>query len=227
MNNPLIIWRHSHSTTLFQAAASILLCLLLALSVTTGAIAQSAPQTILVVGDSLSAEYGLPRGTGWVALMQARVQQRAPDTQVINASISGDTSAGGKARLPAALQQHHPSIVIIELGANDALRGLSLDATAANLESMVEMSQAAGAKVLLLGVQVPPNYGRNYTEQFAQMYVRIAQEKNTALVPFFLKGIADVADSEQYFQRDRTHPNQSAHPIILENVWPEFEKMLN
>lgn len=214
--------RHFLTRTAFALAMSILP----ALSTTLAYAAQNNPQTILIVGDSLSAEYGLQRGTGWVTLMQNRLQQTHPQISVINASISGDTLAGGRARLAAALEQHKPTLVIIELGGNDALRGLSLPTSQTHLQAMVSMSQQTGAHVLLLGVQIPPNYGRAYAEKFAQMFAQIAQKNNTALVPFLLKGIADVPESEKYFQRDRTHPNESAQPLILENVWPEIEKWL-
>lgn len=185
------------------------------------------PQTILVLGDSLSAEYGLQRGTGWVALLEKKLLENGMNhIQIANASISGDTTAGGNARLEAALAQHEPSLVILELGANDALRGLSLAASKANLQAMINASQAAGAKVLLLGIQVPPNYGKAYMEQFAQMYIDLAQDNQIDLVPFFLANVADSPDAQEYFQRDRTHPNEVAQPILLANIWAVLEKMI-
>lgn len=185
-------------------------------------------QTILVVGDSISAEYGLERGMGWVALLQEQLQKNGfEQTRVINASISGDTTAGGRARLPSALKKNYPTLVIIELGANDALRGLPLTQSHDNLKAMVEMSQAAGADVLLLGMQVPPNYGASYTKQFAQIYESIAAESDIALVPLFLAGIADIADANLYFQHDRIHPNEKAQPIMLQNVWPQIKTHIN
>jgi acyl-CoA thioesterase-1 len=181
---------------------------------------------ILVLGDSLSAEYGLPRGTGWVALLEKKLMVEKFSATVINASISGDTTSGGRSRLPALLAQHHPRLVVIELGANDALRGLPLGMTQDNLVSMVQLTQKAGAKVLLLGMQMPPNYGRDYAQRFADMFSELARRHKAALVPFFLKGVADVPDSQRWFQADRIHPIESAHPLLLANVWPELKKGL-
>ncbi len=186
---------------------------------------QTAP-TILVLGDSLSAEYGLRRGTGWVALLEKKLAAEKIRATVINASISGDTTAGGRARLPALLEAHHPSLVVIELGANDALRGSPLSLTQDNLTTMTQDAQKAGAKVLLLGMQVPPNYGRDYSARFARLYVDVANASKAGLVPFMLKGIADVPDSLKWFQSDRTHPVEAAHPLILGNIWPELKKEL-
>ena len=182
--------------------------------------------TILVLGDSLSAEYGLQRGEGWVALMQARLNQEKLQTRVINASISGDTTSGGRSRLTALLQQHKPTLLIIELGGNDALRGLPLAMTQDNLQAMTTAANAAGAKVLLLGMQMPPNYGQAYAKQFADMFSRVAKDRQAALVPFLLKGVADVPDSLKLFQADRIHPVAAAHPTILKNVWPAVTKLL-
>ncbi len=185
--------------------------------------AYSASKTVLVLGDSLSAEYGLPRGTGWVSLLQQQLRSEKPDTQLINASISGETTAGGKSRLPALLQQHKPAIVILELGGNDGLRGLSLAATQANLRHMIAISVAAGAKIVVVGMQVPPNYGPDYSKRFAAMYQGLAREPGVRLVPFLLRGLEDT---EQYFQPDRIHPNQRAQPIMLDNVWPVLKPLL-
>ena len=182
--------------------------------------------TILVVGDSLSAEYGLKRGTGWVALLEQRLKAEKIPAAVVNASISGDTTAGGRSRLPALLKQHQPALVIIELGGNDALRGLPLPSTADNLRAMVQMGKTRGAKVLLIGMQVPPNYGQNYTQQFTQTYKELARSQQVALVPFFLKGIADVPDAMQWFQADRIHPTEAAQALMLNNVWPMVKKQL-
>jgi len=190
-----------------------------------GAVAAKA-QTILVVGDSLSAEYGLQRGSGWVALMSDRMSREHPGAVVVNASISGDTTAGGLARLPALLRQHRPSLVILELGGNDALRGLPIDTTRSNLVEMARLAKAVGAKVLILGMQLPPNYGRSYGERFAALFAEVAKSQGTALVPFMLKGVADIPQSEAMFQADRIHPLASAHPIILGNVWPVLEPLL-
>jgi acyl-CoA thioesterase I len=189
-------------------------------------VAQAKPRSILIVGDSLSAEYGLRRGTGWVALLEKRLAELKMPAKVINASISGDTTSGGRSRLPALLAQHKPSHVIIELGGNDALRGLPLKMTQENLSNMAEASQKAGAKVLLLGMQVPPNYGADYSAQFAKAFENVATERKAPLVPFFLKGVADGADALKMFQADRIHPKEEAHPIMLDNVWPALKKML-
>lgn len=188
--------------------------------------AQAKGDKVLIVGDSLSAEYGLVRGKGWVALLQQRLVKDKLGVQLINASISGDTTSGGRSRLPALLRQHQPTVVVIELGANDALRGLPLEMTEQNLRAMTEAAQATGARVLLVGMQVPPNYGRAYSEMFAGLFPKVARATRAALVPFFLKGVADVDNAAQLFQSDRIHPNESAHPIMLANVWPELRKLL-
>ncbi len=188
--------------------------------------AQSTPPTLLVLGDSLSAEYGLPRGSGWVALLQARLDQEKRHVTVLNASISGDTTSGGRSRLGALLKAHQPRVVVIELGGNDALRGLPLTMTRDNLQAMTTQAQKAGAKVLLLGMQVPPNYGADYNRQFQAAYAEVAQSTKAALVPFFLKGVADSPRAEALFQADRIHPTQAAHPTLLANVWPTLQKIL-
>jgi acyl-CoA thioesterase-1 len=180
--------------------------------------AAPAPK-LLVLGDSLSAEYGLQRGSGWVALMTERLGRQLPGATVVNASISGDTTSGGRSRLPALLQQHRPTHVVIELGANDALRGLPMTMTEDNLRAMVKASRAAGAQVLLVGTQVPPNYGSAYTKQFAATFRNVADGEKVALVPFMLAGVADVPEAASLFQADRLHPNERAHPRILENIW--------
>ena len=190
------------------------------------AAARSTPQTILVVGDSLSAEYGLQRGSGWVALLANRLAREHPQASVINASISGDTTAGGLARLPALLRQHRPTLVMLELGGNDALRGLPLDTTRSNLVEMAKMVKTAGARLLILGMQIPPNYGRSYGERFAAMFDEVSRSQGAALVPFLLKGVADGPQADSMFQADRIHPVASAHPIILANVWPVLEPLL-
>ena len=181
---------------------------------------------ILVVGDSLSAEYGLKRGTGWVALLSARLAQKKLPATVVNASISGDTSSGGRSRLPTLLAQHRPSIVVLELGGNDALRGLPLSMTRDNLGTMAKASKAAGAKVVVAGMQLPPNYGRKYGDEFAALFGQVAQAEGAALVPFLLKGVADGPQAEAMFQADRIHPREAAHPIILDNVWPVLQPLL-
>jgi len=182
--------------------------------------------TILVVGDSLSAEYGLKRGTGWVALLEKKLAVEKVEAKVVNASISGDTTSGGRARLGGLLKQHRPHLVVIELGANDALRGLPLAMTQDNLTVMTQDAQKVGARVLLLGMQMPPNYGREYGQQLTDMYAQVAKANRASLVPFFLKGVADVPDSLKWFQADRIHPLEAAHPVILANIWPELKKGL-
>ncbi|WP_251369858.1 arylesterase [Polynucleobacter sp. AP-Nino-20-G2] len=171
---------------------------------------------ILVLGDSLSAEYGLPRGSGWVGLLQAQLKQDSSSWTVFNASISGETSSGGLTRLPLLLSQKKPGIVIIELGANDALRGLSISQTDANLRRLISLSKQSGAKVLLLGMQIPPNYGQGYTAQFKALYPALAKEEKIELLPFFLEG---VATRPELFQPDRMHPNVDAQVLLFKNVW--------
>ena len=178
-----------------------------------------------MLGDSLSAEYGLKRGSGWVALLEQRLTTEKIPASVVNASISGDTTAGGRARLGALLTQHRPTHVIIELGGNDALRGLPLKLTQDNLSFMTQAAQNAGAKVLLIGMQVPPNYGKDYGERFAALFVSVAKARRAALVPFLLTGVADDG-SVRLFQADRIHPKEEAHPVMLANVWPELKKIL-
>lgn len=190
-------------------------------------LAQSAaPRTVLIVGDSLSAEYGLARGAGWVALLEARLAQQGIEARVVNASISGETTSGGRTRLPALLKQHRPTHVVIELGGNDALRGFPIRSTQDNLQAMTQASQAAGAKVLLVGMQVPPNYGKRYADDFSAAFGRVAQERKVALVPFLLKGVADRADARDWFQGDGIHPLAKAHPVMLENVWSGLKPLL-
>ena len=186
-----------------------------------GAAGASAPagRTLLVVGDSLSAEYGLARGSGWVALLEQRLAQERIAAGVVNASVSGDTTAGGRSRLPALLQQHRPSHVVIELGGNDALRGLPLATTQDNLQAMARAARDAGAKVLIVGMQVPPNYGSRYGQDFAALFARVAQTEQAALVPFLLAGVADGPGADKRFQPDRIHPLASAHPTMLATVW--------
>lgn len=179
-----------------------------------------------MLGDSLSAEYGLARGAGWVALLQARLARQAPGIEVVNASISGETTSGGRSRLPALLLQHRPRVVLIELGGNDALRGLPLKMTEANLAAMAEAAKAAGARVLIAGMALPPNYGRQYGADFLALFARVAREEGAALVPFFLAGVGDAPDAETLFQPDRIHPLASAHPRLLENVWPALQPLL-
>ena len=176
-----------------------------------------------MLGDSLSAEYGLPRGKGWVALLEQRLEQKKFNTTVINASISGDTTSGGAARLPLLLSKYQPNIVIIELGGNDALRGLDLKASEANFRSMIQKSKSSKAQVLLVGMRIPPNYGKSYAEHFYSIYAGLAKEQKISLVPFLLNGIAE---NTNLFQADRIHPLAEAHPLILENVWSHLHPLM-
>jgi acyl-CoA thioesterase-1 len=199
-----------------QAVAALVLLLF-------AACAYSASKPVLVLGDSLSAEYGLPRDSGWVQLLQQRLAQSGIDAQVVNASISGETTSGGRARLPALLKQYHPSLVVIELGANDGLRGLPLAPMEANLRAMIQEARQAHATVLLVGMRIPPNYGNAYAQKFAAAFASVANETKVALVPFLLEG---VAGKPQLFQADRLHPVAQAQPIMLDNVWPSLRKLL-
>ena len=197
----------------------------------TGALATSRSAAnsgarILVVGDSMSAEYGLARGSGWVALLQQRLEQEKIAATVVNASVSGDTSSGGRARLAALLATHRPTHLVLELGGNDALRGLPLANTEDNLRAMVRAAQQAGARVLLVGMQVPPNYGSDYARRFADLFETVANAQKTALVPFLLAGVADGAEPTRLFQADRIHPNAQAQPLMLANVWPPLRQLL-
>lgn len=183
----------------------------------------AARPTVLVVGDSVSAEYGLRRGTGWVELLAKRLERERPPLQVVNASVSGETTAGGRSRIDALLQRHRPTVVVIELGGNDALRGLDLRVTEANLDAMVAAATKAGARVLLLGMQVPPNYGRAYTDAFAALFGRVAQRAGAELVPFFLEAIAA---RPEMFQPDRIHPNEAAQQLLFETALPALQRTL-
>ena len=194
-----------------------------ALTLATSASAYSAPKTVLVVGDSLSAEYGIARGSGWVALLEQKLKAEKIDAKIVNASISGETTSGGRTRLPALLQQHKPNIVVLELGANDGLRGLPVASAEDNLRTMIQLSQQNKAKVLLVGMRMPPNYGRAYTERFATMYRQLATQAKVPLVPFMLDGVAQDAAN---FQADRMHPLAAAHPTILNNIWPQFATLI-
>lgn len=225
----------SHCTKFWAMAAAKLLLACSALGLVGGAqaaapavtpAASAAPSTLLVMGDSISAEYGLARGQGWVHLLDAKLQAQGAGVTVVNASISGETTAGGRTRLPALLRQSTPTHVVIELGGNDALRGLPLSSTRENLLAMVDAAQASGAKVLLLGIQVPPNYGQRYTQEFAETFAQVAAQKNVPLLPFFLEAVSAPEDLETYFQSDRIHPNAAGQPLILQTVWPAVEQLL-
>ena len=197
----------------FLSAALALMCM--AQNATAG--------TILIVGDSISAAFGLDTRLGWVSLLEQRLGQQGYDDKVVNASVSGDTSAGGLARLPALLAAHKPEVVILELGGNDGLRGQQPAQVKQNLASMIEASQKAGAKVLLLGMQLPPNYGARYTRAFAEVYSQLGSEKKVALVPFLLEG---VGGHPELMQADGVHPAVGAQGKLLDNVWPALKPLL-
>jgi len=184
----------------------------------------SAPAPrILVVGDSLSAEYGLARNTGWVEQLRQALAKQNPVAVVMNASISGDTTSGGLARINAALTQHKPTILILELGANDALRGLPLTLTQKNITEMIMRAKETGAKVVLVGMQIPPNYGRDYVQGFKNLFVQVAEQTESALVPFLFEGFAD---QRQYFQTDGIHPNEKAQSLMLTTVRKVLDPLL-
>jgi acyl-CoA thioesterase I len=196
---------------------------LLAICLTAVPAIAAAP-VILVFGDSISAGYGLPRmEQGWVALLQARLKDQGYGYQVVNASVSGETTEGGLARLPRALNLHHPAIVVLELGGNDGLRALPAAQMRANLSRMAELAEAEGAKVALLGMRMPPNYGPQYAAQFTQAYADLARDKKLPLVPFALAGIAL---SPELMQADGIHPNEAGQPQLLDNVWPVLKPLL-
>ncbi|AOZ11666.1 arylesterase [Pseudomonas lundensis] len=197
----------------FVSAALALMCM-----------AQNAAAgTILIVGDSISAGFGLDTRLGWVSLLEQRLEREGHDDRVVNASISGDTSAGGQARLPALLTEHKPDVVIVELGGNDGLRGQPPAQLQQNLAAMIDAAKTAGAKVLLLGMQLPPNYGVRYTEAFARVYTQLADEKQIALVPFFLEG---VGGHPELMQADGLHPAAAGQKRLLDNVWPALKPLL-
>ena len=204
-----------------QLLTIALFCLLIPI-----ATAIHANPVILVMGDSLSAEYGLPKGSGWVKLLEGQLQKQSSPWTVFNASISGETTSGGLARLPALLESKKPGMVLLELGANDALRGLSIEQTQNNLRRMIVLSKKTGAKVLLLGMQIPPNYGQHYTKQFKELYSTLAAQEGVELLPFFLNG---VATNKELFQADNIHPNVAAQSILFKNVWgamAPYQKLL-
>lgn len=195
---------------------------LIALALLFGAQAQAAP-TILVLGDSLSASYGLPQDRGWVSLMQQRLLTEKLPYQVVNASISGETTSGGLYRIDALLASHKPGVVIIELGANDGLRGLALESTYANLDALIRRAKQSGAQVLLLGMRLPPNYGPAYTEKFQRLFETLAARHHIKRVPFLL---APIAGKRAYFQADGLHPTAQAQVLLLDTVWPILKTML-
>jgi acyl-CoA thioesterase-1 len=192
-------------------------------STAEGAVATTEARTVLVMGDSLSAAYNLAAEQGWVALLDTRLRTEAPGFRMVNASISGETTAGGASRIDAALAEHRPALVVIELGANDGLRGLPLEESRANLERMVKASKAAGAEVLVVGMRLPPNYGPDYTEGFFAMFGEIAKAEGAAHLPFLLE---PIAFDEAAFQGDRLHPTAEAQPVLADHVWAALGPML-
>jgi len=182
-----------------------------------------ADRTVLVFGDSLSAAYGLPLRQGWVSLLDARLQRENPGWRVVNASLSGETTRGGAYRIRPALKAHRPAVVIVELGANDGLRGLSAAATRDNLDAILKACRDARSKVVLVGMRLPPNYGREYTQKFHDLYPQLARKHRAALVPFLLEG---VAADPRLFQSDGLHPTAEAQPVLLENVWKVLKPLL-
>jgi acyl-CoA thioesterase-1 len=208
----------------FRIAARILLPIALALIDVSPALAQNPGPVILIVGDSISAAYGLAPEQGWTQLLRDRLTAQGYRYRVVNASISGDTTAGGRSRLPALLREHHPAIVVIELGGNDGLRGGNLDAMRNNLDAMVAAAQKSGARVMLVGMRMPPNYGPAYTRTFDRTYEDIARTHRIPLVPFFFEGFAETSE---LFQPDRIHPTAAAQPRLLDNVWPTLKGLLD
>ncbi|MET7014015.1 arylesterase [Uliginosibacterium flavum] len=186
-------------------------------------IQNASAATLLIWGDSLSAAYGIEQNTAWPKLLEQKLQSEGYRYPVINASISGETTAGGRVRLPAALAEHKPAVVIIELGANDGLRGLPLAALRSNLDSMIRAAQGTGAKVVLIGMRMPPNFGPLYTGKFQETYAALAKERKTALLPFLFDGFATRAE---LFQADMLHPTSAAQPLILQNIWPVLKPLL-
>ena len=205
-----------------RARHIVFACLLACVALVAFAAPSQAP-VVLVLGDSISAGYGLAQGEGWVTLLSQRLAHDGYRERVVNASISGDTTAGGRARLPALLAEHRPSIVVIELGGNDALRGGNLDATRANLDAIVVAVQAAHAKPLIVGITVPPNYGATYARRFEALFTDVAKARRAALVPYVFAGFGD--DLAQ-FQADRIHPTAAAQARMLDNVWPALAPLL-
>lgn len=194
---------------------ALLLCLF-----TLPAIAEN---TILIIGDSISAAYGIDIQKGWVSLLKTRLQHEKFSYRVINASVTGDTTSNGLARLPDALQEYKPTITIVELGGNDGLRGLNITVIKHNLEKIIDLIQKANSKVLLLGMRLPPNYGPTYTQQFERIFTDLAERDDIAVVPFFLHG---MEEKRELFQSDGIHPTEQAQMLLLDNVWPELKKML-
>ena len=221
MTEQMAFWFQSPVQRALRWLAAWLLATLAVLATANPVAAK--PAQILVVGDSLSAGYGLSAGEGWVDLLTKKLAREKIAAQVINASISGETTTGGLSRLPAALKLHKPSMVIIELGANDGLQGLPLTQTRKNLLQMIQLSKAGKAKVLLIGIQIPPNYGKTYTQGFAANYTELAKQEKTALLPFLL---APIATDRKYFQADQKHPTAAGQIKVRDHVWPVLKPLL-
>ena len=207
-----------HSARLLTLA-----CLLLAVFSVQAHTPPSPPPSILVLGDSLSAGYGIDEQQGWVQLLRNRLQEQGRDWQVINASVSGETSAGGNRRLPKLLNLYQPQLVILELGGNDGLRGYPINTMQAQLQQAIDHSQAQGAYVLLLGIQIPPNYGKRYARMFSNSYTQLASANTLTLVPFFLDS---VATQPTLMQADGIHPTSAGQPLLLDNIWPQLQDIL-
>jgi len=207
----------------FRLVHAIALAALFALAAIVPARAEPSAPVVLVVGDSISAAYGLAPGAGWVELLSARLAKERYPHRVVNASITGDTTAGGRARLPALLERYKPSVVVLELGGNDGLRGGDLGSTRDNLATMVEAAQRAGAKPLIVGMQIPPNYGGAYVRQFSALFAEVAKAHKAPLVPFFFEGFGE---RNEMFQADRIHPTAAAQPLLVDNVWPQLTPLL-
>jgi len=217
----LVAFSSAPSARVAASAAATALLLFLASMFLWGA-AHAAPK-ILVYGDSLSSAYGIAERRGWVALLEERLRRERLDYIVVNASISGETSAGGVARFAKALDEHRPAVVVLQLGANDGLRGLPVAAMKQNLARIIELAQKAGARVLLLGMRLPPNYGPAYSKAFDSAFAELAKRHRTAFVPFLLEGFGDRLE---LFLPDRIHPNEAAQPALLENVWSALRPLL-
>jgi acyl-CoA thioesterase-1 len=223
-NSSLAMWRRI-AVAAFALTLSITGPAAFASSGTSAVVAKPAPAapTILVLGDSVSAGYGIKVEEGWVALLQQRLRKQGYGYRVVNASVSGETTTGGLTRLPRALERHKPAIVLLELGGNDGLRGLPLATTRANLVRMIQLSQAAGARVVLVGMKIPPNYGPRYTQGFEQIFSDLAREYRLPLVPFLLDKVALTAGM---MQEDGLHPTARGQPVMLDNVWPTLRGTL-
>jgi acyl-CoA thioesterase I len=206
-----------------RAVTTLLFVAMLLLVIPLAAPVWAAEKSILVVGDSLSAAYGIARNRGWVALLEERLKREHPDYIVVNASISGDTTDGGRARLKPLLERHRPAVMILALGGNDGLRGQPPAQIRTNLSAMIQQAQAQGARVLVLGVKLPPNYGEDYTRSFEAVFRDVAKTHRAALVPFLLE---DFAEKPEFFQPDRIHPTEAAQPLMLDRVWPALKALL-